>query len=251
MTPLLCAVMQQKRHLVDMLLSAKASSNSLSFGTFWRATGSSVCSSCDIKITPLHMAAYIGDLHGTYKLIQHEESNSSFNNSTSLNDNDSRYFTYMTPLWLALLQGHVRIVKLFLSLGKLNSNSLTCHFGSGLEVCLQEGHTALALMLLRAGYDLNDDLEWIEDKNYPCSNAEVIDHIEALADRPRSLLDWCSSSLRDKFGLALDNYLAIVGAPKKICDIINFNDLSKASWQDVLPQNKSVKQYPPINTFIS
>ncbi|XP_005098323.1 ankyrin-3 [Aplysia californica] len=225
-TPLLCAVMYQKERIVDMLLKANASCQRPSYGTFWRAAGSSVCSSCDVQVTPLHMAAYLGNLRVAHTLIQAKDN--SVQNHEPLHAY-SNFLNDITPLWFALLQGHEHIVKLFLSFGK--PVVLACHFGSGLQICLEEGHTGSALMLLRAGYDLNDDMEWIEDENYPSSDKEVIERIESLVNDPRPLLDWCASSLRDKFGLALDDYLSEVGAPQKVCDILNFNDLSKASWQ--------------------
>ena len=172
------------------------------------------------------MAAYVGDLELTYALLN-------IKSDTSVDYGTYEYrsssFNDISPLWFALLQGHAKIVKLFLSLGK--PIATPCHFGSGLQVCLEEGHTALALMILRAGYNLEDDMEWIEDQKYPTENIEVIEKIEDLACQPRPLLDWCATSLRDRFGLQLNKYLLAVEAPRKVMDILNFNDLSPESWQ--------------------
>ena len=229
-TPLLCAIMLEKPRIIDLLLNAGASCKSLSYGTFWRASGSSVCSSCDVKLTPLHMSAYTGNLEITHALLQKGETE--IPNQLVEQFPDNRYFTLISPLWLALLKGHEKIVKLFLCLQK--PVTLANHFGSGLQVCLEEGHTNLALMLLRAGYDLSEDLEWIEDGNNFCKNEEVMEQILKLVNHPRSLMDCCASSLRDKFGLMLDHYLIKVGAPRKVYDILNFHDISNKSWQEEL-----------------
>ncbi|GFR78586.1 NACHT and Ankyrin domain protein [Elysia marginata] len=220
-TPLLGAVMFQKPKSVEILLQSGACPERLSCGTFWRASMSSVCSNCDIEVMPLHMAAYIGNLELTYCLLNISRQSGMHHCAQSFND--------ISPLWFALLQGHAKIVKLFLSYGR--PVAMPCHFGSGLQVSLEEGHTAIALMILRAGYDLDDDMEWIEDHKYPTSNLEVIERIEDLTSQPRPLLDWCASSLRDKFGLHLNQYLLSVDAPRKVIDILNFNDLSPVSWQ--------------------
>ncbi|CAL1542036.1 unnamed protein product [Lymnaea stagnalis] len=224
-TPLLCSVMFKRRDIFQILLKANANCECLSFGTFWRASMSSVCSACDIQVTPLHMAAYLGDLEMTYTILHYKSDMTEYN----IHENCRQSFNDITPLWFALLKGHTGIVKLFLSLGK--PIAFPCHFGSGLQVCLEEGHTTNALMLLRAGYNLEDDMDWIEPHKYPTKDKEVIERIESLAGQPRPLLDWCSSSLRQRFGLQLDKYLATVQAPKKVYDILNFNDLCLSSWQ--------------------
>lgn len=229
-TPLLCAVMHNRREIFQILLKANALCERLSFGTFWRASVTSVCSNCDVQVTPLHMAAYLGDLSTTYTLLNHKVDMTEY----SVSENCRQSFNDITPLWFALLKGHESIVQLFLCLGK--PIALSCHFGSGLQVCLEEGHTTIALMILRAGYGLEDDMEWIQEHKYPTSNTDVIDKIERLAGNPRPLLDWCCSSLRQGFGIHLNKYLAFVGAPNKISNILNFSDLSESSWQKDLEQ---------------
>ncbi|XP_059163415.1 ankyrin repeat and SOCS box protein 3-like isoform X2 [Physella acuta] len=224
-TPLLASVMQHKPDIFKLLLQANALCECLSFGSFWRASMTSVCSTCDIKVTPLHMAAYLGDLDMTYTLINHMSLMTEYN----FEENCPQSFNDITPLWFAILKGHENIVKLFLSLGK--PIALPCHFGSGLQICLEEGHSAIALMILRAGYNLEDDSEWIKEGKYPSANKEVLEKIESLYGQPRPLLDWCCLSLRQKFGLHLENYLKMVQAPKKVSDILNFKDISPVSWQ--------------------
>ncbi|GFO45315.1 ankyrin repeat-containing protein [Plakobranchus ocellatus] len=233
-TPLVGAVMFQRHKIFRILLKSGASPEGLSFGTFWKASMSSVCSNCDIEVTPLHMAAYIGDLECTYVLLNTSATCTSDVTEICLSNNCSSSFNDISPLWFALLQGHIKIVKLFLSLGK--PIALPCHFGSGLHVCLEEGHTAIALMILRAGYDLADDMDWIEDQKFPTTNTEVIERIEGMVWQPRPLLDWCGTSLRKKFGFQLNDYLSAVEAPRKVFDILNFNDLSPASWQPDIKQ---------------
>ena len=226
MTPLLGAVVFHRHKIFEILLQSNADPLCLSYGTFWRASMSSVCSNCDIQVMPLHMAAYIGDLELTYALLNFK---SGTGEQYEAYECHTSSFNDISPLWFALLQGHAKIVKLFLSLGK--PIAMPCHFGSGLQVCLEEGHTAIALMILRAGYDLEDDMEWIEDQKYPTTNIEVIERIEDMTCQPRPLLDCCASSLRDRFGLQLNKYLLSMEAPRKVIDILNFNDLSPASWQ--------------------
>lgn len=215
--------------IAKMLLKADASVKGLSFGSFWRAAVVSVCSNCDVQITPLHMAAYMGDLKITHMLL--DRLKNSLNDASLETDfckNSTQSYNDISPLWFSLLKGHDSIVKLYLSLGKPIAPS--CHFGSGLQVCLQEGHTAVAQMLLRAGYDLDDDMEWIQAEEFPTGDQEVIDKIVALVEKPRPLWECCAFALRDKFGLSLQGYLKTVGAPQKICNILDFNDLSKESW---------------------
>ncbi|KAH9499234.1 hypothetical protein Btru_004493 [Bulinus truncatus] len=215
-TPLLCSVMFKQPSIFRILLESNALCECLSYGTFWRATTSSVCSICDIQITPLHMAAYVGDLEMTYALLNHKSNMTEYN----MYENCKPAFNDITPLWLALLKGHMAIVKLFLSLG--TPIALPCHFGSGLQVCLEEGHNLLAMMILRAGYSLENDMDWIMQRKYPTRNSEIIEKIESAVGQPRSLLDWCAFSLRQRFGLDLDRYLALAQAPRKFSFLLHF-----------------------------
>ncbi|CAG5128045.1 unnamed protein product [Candidula unifasciata] len=227
-TPLLCAVMQQRKTICQILLKANALCECPSFGTFWRASVTSVCSNCDVYLTALHMAAYLGDLNMTYTLLNLKVDMTEHN----FIENCRQSFNDITPLWFALLKGHESIVQLFLSLGK--PVALACHFGSGLQVCLEEGFCNIALMILRAGYGLDDDFEWIQEQRFPTDSIEVIDKIKSLLTHPRPLIDCCCTSLRQRFGIHLNKYLAIVGAPKKVGDLLNFRDLTNCSWQQEL-----------------
>ena len=103
---------------------------------------------------------------------------------------------------------------------------------------LEEDRYDNVRMLLRSGYDLWEDLEWIESELYPTKNADIIEFIKDFVGEPPSLLDCCRNALRKHMGPRISAYLSAVNAPEKVTDVILLKDVlssdDPASADDVV-----------------
>lgn len=231
-SPLLCATMLRRHAIVDILLASGADCQQTSCGSFWRSSNIGACSVCDVRVSPVHIAAY----HGDVGLLQRFLEVCKFR---CLQDNRNLHIPIscshcseedITPLWLALLRGEKAAVKLLLAYDY--PRAPPCHFGSGLHIALEEGHLDLAKTLLRCGYNILEDLEWIESRMFPTSDREMIDFIEDIANKPASLFASCRNALLCHMGPRLSEYLAAVNVPQKVVDVLLL--------KDILGNNRSV-----------
>lgn len=234
-SPLLCATMLRHHAIVDILLSAGADCQQTSLGSFWKSTTIGACSVCDVHVSPVHIAAYHGDVHLLRRLLEvcrarcmEQNSDTSKAIVPTVPEED------ITPLWLALLRGETAAIKVLLEYE--HPRAPPCHFGTGLYVSLEAGHYDNARLLLQSGYNLWEDLEWIESEMYPTSDADIIDFIQDFVCEPPSLLVCSRNVLRQHMGPRLPAYLSTVHVPQKVADVILLKDVlsfDPASTDDV------------------
>ena len=234
-SPLLCATMLRHHAIVDILLSAGADCQQMSLGSFWKSSTIGACSVCDVHVSPVHIAAYHGDVHLLHQLLEvcrarcmEQNSDTSKAIVPTVPEED------ITPLWLALLRGETAAIKVLLEYE--HPRAPPCHFGTGLYVSLEAGYYDNARLLLQSGYNLWEDLEWIESEMYPTSDADIIDFIQDFVREPPSLLVCSRNVLRQHMGPRLPAYLSTVHVPQKVADVILLKDVlsfDPASTDDV------------------
>jgi hypothetical protein len=217
--------MLKRQAITDILLAAGADCQQTSLSCFWKSSNIGACSVCDVRISPVHIAAYLGDVDLLRRLLvtcrnRVLEANPDTSKPVErerISDED------ITPLWLALLRGETGAVKLLLEYD--HPHAPPCHFGSGLHVCLSEDHYDIARMLLHAGYDLWEDLEWIESEDFPTANKDVVEFVQDFVSQPQSLLVCSRNALRQHMGPRLPAYLDSVKVPQKVADVIMLKDV--------------------------
>ena len=225
-SPLLCATMLRRHAIVDTLLSAGADYQQTSLGSFWKSSTIGACSVCDVRVSPLHIAAYHGDVDLLRRLLDTcrarcVERNSDTGRAVAASAASAE--EDITPLWLALLRGETAAVKVLLEFE--HPRAPPCHFGSGLYVSLEADDYDNARLLLRAGYDLWEDLEWIESELFPTVDKDIIEFIKSFTSEPPSLLVCSRNVLRRHMGLRLPAYLSTVKIPQKVADAILLKDV--------------------------
>ncbi|XP_076464345.1 uncharacterized protein LOC143296352 [Babylonia areolata] len=234
-SPLLCAAMLKRHAIADILLSSGADCQQTSLGSFWRSSNIGACSVCDVLVSPVHIAAYNGNVDLLRQLLDRSRKRCLEANSDTSKTILSSTAEDITPLWLALLGGCSEAIKVLLEFDF--PSAPPCHFGSGLSIALEEGHFDSARLLLLAGYDLWEDLEWIESELYPTPNMDFIDFIKDFVNQPRSLVVCCRNALRKHMGPRLSAYLSNVKVPQKVVDVIQLKDVlsfdEPASTDDV------------------
>ncbi|KAL8613759.1 hypothetical protein ACOMHN_029616 [Nucella lapillus] len=225
-SPLLCAAMLGRDAIADILLSAGADFRQTSLGSFWRSSNIGACSVCDVRVSPVHVAAYNGNVDLLRQLLDRNRAWCLAANgdiSKALCDASSPEEDVITPLWLALLRGEGDVIRLLLEFDF--PKAPPCHFGSGLHITLEEGRHDVARMLLLAGYDLWEDLEWIESELFPTSNTDFIEFIKGLVSQPPSLVVCSRNALRKHMGPRLAAYLSRVSIPQKVADVMLLKDV--------------------------
>lgn len=224
-SPLLCAIMLKRQVITDILLSAGADCQQMSVGSFWRSSRIGACSVCDVSVNAIHLAAYKGEDRLLQKLLDvcqkksletHRDTKKPFVSCLS-----SEY--ELTPLWLALLRGETDAVKTLLAYD--HPRAPPCLFGSGLYIAVEEGHFELAKILMLSGYNINEDMEWIESESYPTGNKDMKDFIRNFCCEPQALLIICRDVLRCHMGPRLSSYLKMINVPQKIQDLLLLKEI--------------------------
>lgn len=195
--------------------------------------------------TPIHYAAYNGMTRTVELLLQYGANPNSCNRVNA------------TPLWNAVYSGHKETVKLLLKenvVMEKASRGIDQHHQSEdvkliydlprspLWVAVDRGHTAIALLLVTAGYDLHKE-DWLLKSRFPAPSHS--DQLYSILTRncqnPSKLISLCRTFIRQQLGLGILEKAKSLDIPVMLRDFLTFAELKYTV-------NESLEENPDLDS---